>query len=251
MIKVSIITATYNSEKNIKTCIDSIINQDYKNIELLIIDGKSKDKTLEIIKKYAKSNSFIKFISENDNGIYDALNKGIDLSSGEIIGFVHSDDILASNKTITDIVEEFSKSKVDGIYGDLVYTKQDNIDTVVRYWKSEKFTNSLLKKGWMPAHPTLYLKKEVYNTYGGFNLKYKIAADYDFITRIFSSKDLTFSYIPKVITKMRLGGASNASVKHIIQKSKEDYRIIRENKIGNFSTLLFKNLSKFIQFTRK
>jgi glycosyltransferase len=250
-MKVSIITATYNSENNIDSCIKSVVNQDYKNIELLIIDGKSKDNTINLIKKSQENYDNIKYISEEDKGIYDALNKGITMATGQVIGFVHSDDILATNNIISRIVEEFSERNVDGVYGDLVYTKQDDINKIVRYWKSKKFENFLLRRGWMPAHPTLYLKKEVYNTYGLFNLEYKIAADYDFVTRIFSVDKLNFSYIPKVITRMRLGGASNASINHIIRKSKEDFKIIRTNKVGGFSTLVLKNISKFIQFARK
>lgn len=247
-LKISIITVCYNSEKTIEKTIQSVLSQTYDNIEYVIIDGKSNDDTLSIIKKYEDK---ITWISEADKGLYDAINKGLKIASGDIIGLMHSDDVFASNDVLAVISETFEKDNCSGTYGDLVYTKQDDINKVVRYWKSKKFTKSLLKKGWMPAHPTLYLKKEVYNTFGGFNLNYKIAADYDFVTRVFSADELSFSYIPKVITKMRLGGASNASIKHIIQKSKEDFKIIKTNKIGNFSTLFFKNFSKFIQFTRK
>jgi glycosyltransferase len=247
-LKISIITVCYNSAKTIEKTIQSVLSQTYGNIEYVIIDGKSNDDTLSIVKKYEDK---ITWISEADKGLYDAINKGLKIASGDVIGLMHSDDVFASDDVLSVISETFQKDNCNGTYGDLVYTKQDDIDEVVRYWKSKKFIKSLLKKGWMPAHPTLFLKKEVYDKYVGFNLKYKIAADYDFVTRVFSDDEFKFSYIPRIITKMRLGGASNASITHIIQKSKEDFKIIKSNKIGNFITLLLKNIGKITQFTKK
>lgn len=248
-LKVSIITATYNSQSYIESSIKSVINQNYENIELLIIDGNSTDNTLEIIKNIDnKNNVDLKIISEQDNGIYDALNKGVNLAIGDIIGFVHSDDILASNSILSDVVNVFEKEGVDGVYGDLDYVEKENTNKVVRAWRSCDFDESLLKKGWMPAHPTLFLKKEVYQKHGDFNLKYKIAADYDFMLRIFKDDDLSFSYINKVFTKMRIGGASNKSIKNIIDKTKEDFSVIRNNNAGGVEAIINKNVSKIKQF---
>lgn len=247
-IKVSIITATYNSAHGIEACLDSILSQDYKNIECLIIDGQSKDQTLEIVSKKKINNSCINIVSEFDEGIYDALNKGIALASGELIGFVHSDDLLASSKVISELVSKIQTENLDGVYGDLQYVDKINTNKIIRFWKSCEFNSNLLRKGWMPAHPTLILKKEVYLKHGVFNKSFKIAADYDFMLRIFKDTKLKFGYLPKVVIKMRVGGASNGSLKNIIKKSKEDYRAICSNNIGGFITLILKNTSKIKQF---
>ena len=247
-MKVSIITATYNSSHGIEACLDSILSQDYKNIECLVIDGKSVDQTIEIVSEKKKKHSSINIVSEPDKGIYDALNKGVNLASGDIIGFVHSDDLLASKTVISKLVSKFLNEKIDGVYGDLQYVNKDDTTRVVRLWKSRDFTTDLLRKGWMPAHPTFFLKKEVYKIHGKFNLKYKIAADYDFMVRVLKDPSLTFGYMPCVITKMRVGGISNGGFKNIILKSKEDYEVLLSNKIGGVLTLFKKNISKLFQF---
>ena len=252
MKKVSIITATYNSAKTISDTLNSIINQSYLNIELIIVDGASNDNTLEIVNSLLhKTNREKIIISESDKGLYDALNKGLSIASGDIIGFLHSDDIFNSSDTISQIVECFLNKKITCVYGDLVYTKQNDLNQVVRLWKSKSFTPNLLKYGWMPAHPTLFLKKEVYQKHGNFNLSYTIAADYDFMVRILSDYSLKFYYYSKIITKMRLGGASNTNLKHIIKKTKEDYIIVKSNGIGGILTIFRKNFSKINQFFYK
>jgi len=232
-LKVSIITATYNSAKYIASSLNSIFNQDYKDIECIIIDGDSKDQTKSIIKTYQRKNLNITLVSEADNGIYDALNKGIKLATGDLIGFVHSDDNLASPHIISELVLAIKEKQAFGVYGDLQYVSQLDTSKLIRDWKSCVFSKSLLKKGWMPPHPTLFLKKEVYQKHGNFNQNYKISADYDFMLRVLKDKTLRFVYLPKVIIKMRVGGASNKDLKNIIQKTKEDYKAITSNKIGN------------------
>lgn len=246
-MKISVITATYNSEESISTAISSLAKQDYQDIEWVIIDGASQDNTLSMIKENFRGE--LKIISEKDNGIYDALNKGIKAATGNIIGFVHSDDFLASKESLSKIAHIFQKEKVDGVYGDLQYVNKEDTSKVIRYWKSEQFKPQLLNKGWMPAHPTLFLKKEVYEKHGLFNQNYKIAADFDMMLRIFSDKSLQFHYLPEVITKMRVGGASNRSLRNIIQKSTEDYRSLKSNNIKNpLKVLALKNISKISQF---
>jgi glycosyltransferase involved in cell wall biosynthesis len=246
-VRVTLITATYNSGASIKTCLDSVVSQDYDVFEYLIIDGKSSDETLSIVEDYQKKYFYIKLISEKDEGIYDALNKGVLLATGDIIGFVHSDDLLASKTVISEIVATLKNEKLDGVYGDLEYVRKEDTSKVVRFWKSRSFNSKLLSKGWMPAHPTLFLKKEVYEKHGFFNLGYKISADYDFMLRILKDDSLKFGYLPKVITKMRVGGASNGSINNIINKTKEDYRAIRSNQIGGWFSILIKNTSKIKQ----
>ncbi|MFD2917436.1 glycosyltransferase family 2 protein [Psychroserpens luteus] len=251
-MKISIITATYNSEKTLEVCMSSVINQAYDNIEYIIIDGNSKDKTKSIIKAAADKYEYIKWVSEPDKGIYDALNKGVELATGDVVGFVHSDDYLANDSIIADIVTSFKTQNVEGVYGDLHYVSFENPNIIVRNWISQPFKAKLLSRGWMPAHPTLFLKRQVYLDKGLFDLNYKIAADYDFILRVFKTELYNFYYLPKTITKMRVGGASNRSLKSIIQKTKEDYKASKTNGL-NFplKVVLSKNLSKIPQWFKK
>lgn len=215
------------------------------------MDGGSTDQTLELIDSYQKKQSNIVFNSEPDQGIYDALNKGVAKATGDVIGFLHSDDYFENEAVINDIVTCFRDQHSDGVYGDLKYVNAAQHKNVVRCWKSRPFHKNLLTKGWMPPHPTLFLKKEIYQFYGKFNLNYSIAADYDFMLRIFKEENLNFDYLPQVITNMRVGGVSNRSFKNIIQKSKEDFRALRNNNIGGWSILIQKNLSKIPQFLKK
>ena len=247
-MRISIIIATFNRDHFIESCVLSILRQTIKDIEIVIIDGRSTDSTLDKLQPLIENNQNIKFYSEPDLGIYDALNKGIEKANGNIIGFVHSDDILFEANIIERIVNTLQNSEIDGVYGDLEYVHRSDVNMVLRYWKSCPFNNQLLKKGWTPPHPSLYLKKEVYNKHGKFNLEYKISADYDFILRIFKDDSLKFEYIPRVITRMRTGGISNKNIKNILIKTFEDFKVIRKNKIGSIGTLLRKNTSKIKQF---
>lgn len=247
-MKVSIITATINAEKNILYNLNSIHSQSYKFIEHLVQDCCSNDHTIKIINNFSKNNKKNKILIEsvNDNGIYDALNRGIKRSTGDIIGILHSDDEFGSSDIIENIVKIFSSNnQILGIYGNLIYVNSSG--KIIRKWISKDFNYKMLKFGWMPPHPTLFLKKEVFKKFGNYNDKYKIAGDYDFIIRIFKQNKNKFSYIPINITKMKLGGKSN-KLKNLFLKSYEDYKIIKQNKIGGIHTLLLKNLRKIIQF---
>lgn len=251
-MKISIITATYNSEKTLEFCMNSVLSQTYSDIEYIIVDGGSKDDTVNLIKAKAKEFSNIIWSSEPDKGIYDALNKGILKATGDVIGFVHSDDYLADNTIMSQIINAFEDKEVDGVYGDLHYVSFENPDIVIRNWKSQPFQPKLLKRGWMPAHPTLFLKRDVYETQGNFNLTYEIAADYDFILRIFNSSKYTFHYLPKTIVKMRVGGASNKSLKNLIKKTKEDLKAAKTNHLSfPIGVIIMKNLSKIPQWLKK
>ena len=250
-MKISIITATYNSSKSLKSCINSLIKQDYENIEYIIIDGNSSDSTTDIVNDYQATYSYIKMVSENDLGIYDALNKGIAMATGDVIGFLHSDDLFPSCNIISELVAKMKNDNLDGIYGDLQYVAKENTNRIIRFWKSCEFRRELLKKGWMPPHPTLFLKKNIYAKHGQFNKSFEISADYDFMLRVLNDNTFKFGYLPKVVTKMRVGGASNQSIKNIIKKTKEDLRALRLNKIGGIITLLMKNASKIKQLIIK
>lgn len=245
-MKVSIVTVSYNSSKTIRDTITSVNSQTHPSIEHIFIDGASTDDTLEIIKTTSHRQNII--VSEKDSGIYNAMNKGIRHSSGDIIGFLHSDDIFHSEEVISDLVNKIQDENLDGVYGDLQYVDKVNPNKIIRSWKSCQFKQNLLRKGWMPAHPTLFLKREIYLKHGVFNTTFKISADYDFILRIFKDQNLKSGYLPKIVTKMRVGGASNRSLKNIFKKTKEDYCAIRLNKIGDLMTLFLKNASKIKQF---
>lgn len=247
-LKISIITAIYNAADTLEACMLSVLSQDYTNIEYLIIDGASTDDSLQKIKQKAAQHPHITWVSEPDQGIYDALNKGIAMATGDVIGFVHADDMIADGHCISEIVEAFETHGVDGVYGNLHYVDATKPNKRVRNWKSCDFKPELLQQGWMPPHPTLYLKTEVYRKFGDFDTSYIIASDYEFILRIFKQDSLHFHYLPKTLVKMRTGGVSNRNFKSITQKSKEDFRALQMHKVGGLWTLWLKNSSKLQQF---
>jgi len=245
-MKISIITITYNSEKTLRDTIESVLGQSYNDIEYILVDGKSKDGTCDIIRSYGDRIS--KFVSEKDEGLYDALNKGISLATGDVVGFLHSDDIYASAETVKMIAEAFTKFNVDSVYGDLVYVDQNDTGKIIRFWRSRKFSRARVLTGWMPPHPTFYVKRRVYQDYGGFNTTFKIAADYESILRFLVRFRVSTFYIPLVLIRMRVGGESNKSIKNVIRKSLEDIRAMHINGLISFTALFNKNASKFKQF---
>ena len=245
-MKISVITAVRNNRDTIAGALDSVLGQTHPDVELIVIDGASTDGTRELLAGYADRLAVL--VSEADNGIYDALNKGIARASGEVIGFLHADDLLADREVLATIAARFTRPAVDGVYGDLLYVRKHNPDQKVRYWRSCEFLPALLGQGWMPAHPTLYLRKAVYSQFGGFDTRLRIAADYDFMLRILKSGTLHLDYIPQVLVKMRAGGASNRSVGNLWRKSCEDLLALRRNGVGGLWTLFRKNLSKLPQF---
>lgn len=245
MKKVSIITVTYNSQNTLQRTIDSVKQQDYDNIEHIIVDGSSIDNTLSIIKH---NKSVEKYISEPDKGIYQAINKGIRMATGDIIGILNSDDVLATHDIITKIVDFLNENEADVVYGNLLYVSADKLHKSIRYWKSNVFNPGCLKYGWMAPHPTIYCKRSVYEKYGLYNEDLQISSDYDFILRVFSQNELKKSYLPIVMIKMSWGGKSNGSIANLIRKSKEDLKVIKSNNIGGLFTLLLKNTRKIKQF---
>ncbi|MEX6031296.1 glycosyltransferase family 2 protein [Providencia huaxiensis] len=248
-MKISIITATYNSSKTIIDTILSLEKQTYSNIEYIIVDGASSDNTLDIIKKYSTKISTI--ISEPDKGIYDALNKGIMASTGDIVGFLHSDDIFAYPNAIEDLVNTLVNDESQAIYADLEYVSKENTENVVRRWVSGSYKHENLKKGWMPPHPTFFMKKELYKEHGVFDSNFKISADYDSLLRYLWLHNISVSYLPKVVTKMRVGGESNRSFLNILKKTKEDILVLQKNNIFWVYPLFMKNISKLPQFIKK
>jgi len=245
-MRVSIITITYNNSHSIAEAINSVISQTYSDIEYIVVDGKSKDNTVDVIRSFG--DKIARFISEPDKGIYDALNKGIAMATGDLIGFLHSDDFFPSTDTIQHVVDAFKANDTDSLYGDLQYVNKQHTSKVLRNWRSGNFSLRQLKLGWMPPHPTLYVKRWVYQKYGGFDTSLDISGDYDTMLRFLGKYKISTQYLPEVMVKMRVGGASNKSIKNIIQKSWEDWVAIRNNEFGNLYTLLFKNLRKVPQF---
>jgi glycosyltransferase involved in cell wall biosynthesis len=244
MLKVSIITVVRNNQSYIEGCIKSVIEQKYQNYEYIIIDGGSTDGTLDIIKKYRDHISIL--ISEPDCGIYDAMNKGIKLATGDIVGILNSDDFYNSNDVLTEVVREFSQKEVDSVFADLVYVDRKKTNKIVRYYKSANFKPNKFAYGWMPAHPTFFLRRIFYEKYGLFNTDYKIASDYELLVRLLGKHKLSYSYLQKVIIKMRNGGISTSSLKSNWILNMEILRACRENGI---QTNIFKVFSKyFVKF---
>jgi len=248
-MKVSIVTATYNCGRTLRASLDSLARQTYRKIEHVIVDGASTDDTLRLIENYAENVDYeVKLISEPDEGVYDALNKGIKLATGDVVGLLHSDDMFASDRVIERIVEVLSSNEYDGCYGDIVYVDREDTSKMVRYWKAGKYNRKKLLLGWMPPHPTCFLKRSVYERFGLFDTSYKIAADYDFMVRILYTGGVRLAYIPEVITIMRSGGMSNKSLKNRILVLRENYAVMKKHGLPAFRALLVRTLSRIPQF---
>lgn len=234
-----------NNENSILQAIECVNNQSYKDIEHIVFDGESTDSTWDIIKNNISENLIA--IRESDDGIYDALNRSIKYASGDIIGILHSDDLFADRFVIEDVVAEFNKNNLDVVYGDLLYVSLNPPHKIIREWIAGKFEKNKLRYGWMPPHPTMFLKSEVYKDIGEYDTKYKISADYKFILQLFS-KNYSCGYLPRVLTIMRMGGVSNKNFFSIMRKTKEDLLAINESNVGSILTVFFKNIRKLNQF---
>ncbi len=245
-LRVSIVTAVRNAHSTIGSCLDSVEAQSYLNRQHVLIDGLSTDGTIEVIR--GRSDRVDVFISERDAGIYNALNKGIARSDGDVVGFLHADDVFAHKDVLAKVAEAFREPEIGVVYGDLQYVSKSNIDRTVRYWRAGEFSPGSLARGWMPPHPTLYVRRSIYGSLGGFDESYRIAADYDYVLRIFARHDVRAAYIPDVLVKMRVGGISNASLRSVFRKSAEDYRALRRHRVGGVLSLLAKNVRKVRQF---
>ena len=241
---LSIITVTYNSLHTLQDAYASLCDQFYSPWEWVVQDGGSTDGTVAWLE--SRTDQRIRWVSEKDNGIYDALNKAVRRAKGEWIGLLHADDVYPHDNVLFEVVEAMEGQ--DAIYGDLKYVQAADITKVLRYWKSGTFSPALLKKGWMPPHPTLFLRKEIYAQVGQFDTQFKIAADYDFVLRVFALPHLKVKYLPQVLMLMRQGGASS-KVGNLLAKSQEDLRVLKKNKMPQpYLILLRKIAGKFKQF---
>lgn len=246
-MKVSILTAVYNNRETVEDCLRSVLGQTYPNIEYLVIDGGSTDGTTRVIEPYRAK--IARWVSEPDTGIYSALNKGLNLATGEAVGILHSDDIYAHDRVVEKVVEAFGKSGADSVYGDLKYVDRNNPDRVVRSWKSSPFIPGKFRYGWMPPHPTFFVKRRVFENYGGFNENLRIAADYELMLRFLEKHRVSTHYLPEVLIHMRVGGISNRGLRNLWIKSREDVLAWKLNGLkSSIYTIPLKNLSKIPQF---
>lgn len=249
-MKISIITVCYNSANTLETTILSVKMQTYSNIEYIIVDGGSSDSTLEIIKKYEVGfDGNYKWISEPDSGLYDAMNKGINLATGDVIGLINSDDLFCDERAVEKVMMAFDeRPKLDSVYADLYYVSQNNTENIVRKWITGK--QRLFKLGWHPAHPTLYLKKSVFEKFGSFNTDFKLAADFEFMLRVFDRYKISTFYLPEVLVKMRLGGKTNETFLNIYNQNIECIHafVVNNLPVNRILYPLYRILPKLFQF---
>jgi glycosyltransferase len=245
-LKVTVITVTYNSSKTIVETLTSVAAQTHADIEHIVIDGNSNDGTIALVAAHGTRVSTL--VSEPDQGIYDAMNKGLRLATGTLCGFLNGDDTFASPDAIERIVRAVEEAGADACFGDLEYVDPSRSKPRVRYWRAGAFSRSRLRFGWMPPHPTLYVRREAIERVGVFDADLRIAADYDFMLRLLSTPGLKVAYVPHVIVRMRIGGASNISARAMLRKSLEDLATLRKHRIGGIATLVCKNLRKLPQY---
>lgn len=238
---ISVVTVCKNAAETIEKTVQSVASQTYGNVEHIVVDGASNDGTVDVLER--SSEMIGQWVTEPDNGIYDAMNKGVSMAKGDVIGFLNADDVYAHPNVLARISEVFLSEDVQACFGDVVMVRSD-LETVVRYYRSNRFSPSRLSKGWMPAHPGLYLKTNLFHRYGNFRTDYRIAADYELVVRYFGVHQIAYRYLPEVLVKMRVGGASTRNINSNLILNREIVRACRENGI---QTNLFKVLLKFPQ----
>ena len=245
-MKISVVTAVMNGGDTLARAVDSIRTQTHRDIEHVVQDGGSTDGTLAYLARHGYPSMAL--VSAPDGGLYQAINAGIARATGDVVGLLHSDDYLASDDVLARVASVLEDPAIDGVYGDLQYVSRDDTNRVVRHWTAGPYTPQKLRRGWMPPHPTLYLRREVFARAGLYDTSYRIAGDYDGMLRWLTSGQVQLAYIPQVMVRMRLGGVSNRSLGQMLRKSREDYRAIRTHGVGGVGTLVAKNLSKLPQF---
>jgi glycosyltransferase involved in cell wall biosynthesis len=246
LVTVSVITAVFNRVETVGQALDSVQSQVGPDVEHVVIDGASTDGTLQVLE--SRRVGIAVLVSEKDAGIYDALNKGLARATGDVVGLMHSDDFFPDERVLEMVAAAFADPAVDAVYGDLDYVAKDDPERIIRRWRSGAYDPSKLAWGWMPPHPTLYVRRSVIEQWGGFDTSFRIAADYDQMLRYLAKGRIRLAYIPEVLVKMRVGGESNRSLSRIVRKSREDYRALRKNGVGGVGALVWKNFSKVGQF---
>jgi len=251
-MKISIITVVWNNVKTIKDTIDSVLSQTYKNIEYIVIDGGSTDGTLSLLE--SRRDQLSALVSEPDEGIYDAMNKGIKLAKGDVIGFLNSDDFYLNDKVISKVASEFERDIfLDASYANLIYVDQTNTSKIIRYFKTGEFKQGLFLKGWCPAHPTFFVRRSVYERNGNFDLNYHFASDVELMMRFLEIHKIKSLYIPEVMVKMRMGGISNRNLKNIWLANKEIINSFHKNglQVNSITFFIYKIISRFKQYIKR
>lgn len=245
-LKISVVTAVFNRADTVADALASVRAQRWPAVEHIVIDGGSTDGTLPLLQ--ARRGQLAALVSEPDKGIYDALNKGLRRATGDVVGFLHADDLFETPDSLAQVAAAFADPAVGAVYGDLVYVRKNDPSCVVRYWQAGPFVSGCLDRGWMPPHPTFYVRRSVYERLGLFDTRFRISADYESILRILGRGGIQPAYLPQVLVRMRLGGISNRSLRSMLLKSKEDWTSMRLNQIGGVSALVRKNFAKLPQF---
>lgn len=248
-MKISLITVTYNSAGSLRDTIESILRQTYKDVEYIIVDGLSQDGTVDIVREYEQVfGGRMRWISEKDKGLYDAMNKGINMATGDIIGILNSDDFFTSDTVLQSVVEGFSDD-IDAVYGDIHFVRPSDLSKSVRYYSSRNFRPWALRFGYMPAHPSFYARRELFEKYGVYSLNYRLAADYEMMVRLFRKAKIRYKYLPVDMVTMRTGGMSTRSVRNRLRLTVEDAKACRENGMySNFLMCSCKYITKFFEF---
>jgi len=246
-MKISIITVCFNSDKTIAETIESVLGQCHSDLEYIIVDGGSTDSTLDILKKYPR---ITKYISEPDNGIFDAMNKGLKIATGEVVGFLNSDDFYIDNMVLNKVSKSLSDPNIDACFADLIYVDSNCTDKVIRYWKSSNYIQGIFKRGWVPAHPTFFCKKTIFEKFGGFDTSYENASDFELLFRFIEINKIITAYIPLPLVKMRMGGVSNNSIRGILRQNIKIASLLKSNFPDMFLSkfIFLKLLSRVRQF---
>lgn len=240
-MKISVITATYNSGATLRDTLESVLRQTHHDVEHLIIDGGSKDNTLDLVREYEpRYGGRLRWISEPDRGIYDAMNKGIRMATGEVVGILNSDDFYTSDDVLESVARAMSNPTVDAVYGDVHYVNEKDLNKCVRYYTSRPFHRSWMRFGFMPAHPSFYCRKAIYEKYGAFDLSYKVAADFENLLRLIFVHRIRTRYIRKDFVTMRTGGASSSGLHSHEQIMHDHLHALKQN--GIYSNFLFLGL---------
>lgn len=248
-LTISLVTAVFNRASTVGHAIACVQSQSWRQVQHVVIDGASTDGTVDILKACLDDRAV--WVSEPDRGIYDALNKGLARATGDVVGLMHSDDFFAHDEVLARVAQAFADPAVDAVYGDLQYVSQMDTSRVIRHWRAGDYQRAQLRWGWMPPHPTLFLRRRVIEQWGGYDTRYRIAADYDAMLRYLWQGGIKAVYLPEVLVKMRVGGESNRSLRLILRKSYEDRLILRRNGVGGLGALVWKNLSKLSQFWQR
>jgi glycosyltransferase len=248
-LHISVITAVLNKAQTLQAALRSVHGQSWPDVEHIVVDGGSTDGSLEIVER--ERAGIAKLLPGPDGGLYDALNKGIRAATGDVVGFMHADDVYATPEALARVAAMFADPAIEAVYGDLEYVSKDDASRVTRYWRAGAYSREQLAQGWMPPHPTFYVRREVYERLGGFDTRFRISADYENMLRLLWKGKVRAAYVPEVLVRMRLGGMSNATLFQMLRKSREDYAAMRQHGINGLHALLLKNVTKLPQFVAR